>query len=168
MKARTRWVAGLAAAAILLATTVTAFGYTGQVEAIAGIAVRGTVTCDKPFTLVATIQDANGAPVVGLSVNWSWVSRPSTADTINKTPTVTDAKGEATTTVSLAPVNGDRKIRANAGEVGASIVVTQVCGGLPRTSTLPDDAPAGIPVGFGLFLVLGGLVGGTLALRRRA
>ena len=42
MRARTRWVAGLAAAAILLTATVTAFGYTGQVEAIVGVAAQGT------------------------------------------------------------------------------------------------------------------------------
>jgi hypothetical protein len=70
--------------------------------------------------------------------------------------------------VALAPVNGDRRIRATAGEVSAAVVVTQACGGLPATSTLPAETPRTMPVGVGLLLVLAGLAGGTLALRRRA
>ena len=177
MRARTRWVAGLAAAIILLTATVTAFGYTGQVESIVGVAAQGTVTCGKPFTMTATILDASGAPVADQSVDWTFVTKQSASDTINTTPTVTNAQGIATTTVTLGAVSGQREIRATvkatkgsaAGDVSASGVVTQVCGGLPRTSTLPADVPAGgVPVGVGLLLVLAGLVGGALALRRWA
>ena len=105
------------------------------------------------------------------------MTKQSASDTINKTPTVTNAQGIATTTVTLGAVSGQRQIRATvnaaegstSGDVSASGVVTQVCGGLPRTSTLPADEPAGgVPVGVGLLLVLAGLVGGALALRRWA
>ena len=147
MRARTRWVAGLAAATILLTATVTAFGYTGQVEAIAGVAAQGTITCGEPFAMTATILDAEGAPVADQSVDWTFVTKQSASDTINKTPTVTNAQGIATTTVTLAAVSGQRQIRATvtaaegstSGDVSASGVVTQVCGGLPRTSTLQTD-----------------------------
>ena len=88
MRARTRWVAGLAAATILLTATVTAFGYTGQVEAIVGVAAQGTITCGEPFTMTATILDANGAPVADQSVDWTFVTKQSASDTIN-----TDADG---------------------------------------------------------------------------
>ncbi len=177
MRARTRLVAGLAAAAILLTATVTALGYTGQVEAIVGVAAQGTITCGEPFTMTATILDANGAPVADASVAWSFVTKQSDADTINKTPTITNAKGVATTTVTLGAVSGERKIRATvaaaegstSGDVSASGVVTQVCGGLPRTSTLPAETPGqGTPLAALLVLTIAFAVGGGLALRRLA
>ena len=158
-------IAGLTAVAMLLTAVGSVAGYSGEVAATATVAVRGTVTCDAPFTLTATFIDAAGAPVAGLSVDWSFVSSPSSADKINKTPTITNNNGVATTTVSLAAVNGTRKIRATSGEVSASVVVTQACGGLPRTSTLPAGAP---PVSTVLLLVLAGMMGGALALRRQA
>jgi hypothetical protein len=168
MRARTRWIAGLSAAAILLTATVTASGYTGQVEGTVGVAVRGTVTCDAPFTLEATILDTAGAPMVGASVDWTWVTRPSTSDKIDRTPTVTNANGVATTTLSLAAVNGERKVRATSGEVSGTVVVTQACGGLPRTDTSPAETPGGgVPIAV-LLLVAAGLVGGALTLRRTA
>jgi hypothetical protein len=169
MKARTRWIAGLAAAAFVLTATVTAFGYTGQVEAIVGVAAHGTITCGEPFTVTATIQDANGGPVAGQSVAWSFVTTQSASDKINKTPTVTNSKGVATTTVTLGAVSGERQIRATSGAVSASGVVTQVCGGLPRTSTLPaQTTQQDAPLAAVLVLVLAFAVGGGLALRRVA
>ena len=177
MRARTRWIAGLAAAAIVLTATVTAFGYTGQVEAIVGVAAQGTITCGEPFTMTATILDADGAPVADQSVDWTFVTKQSPQDTINKTPTVTNAKGVATTTVTLGAVSGERQIRATviageesaSGDVSASGVVTQVCGGLPRTSTLSPEAPLwGSPLAAVLVLVLAFAVGGWLTLRRLA
>ena len=177
MRARTRWVAGLAAAAILLTATATAFGYQGEVDAIVGVSAQGTVTCGVPFTMTATVVDATGAPIAGKSVAWSFVTKQTSSDKIDKTPTVTNSKGVATTTVTLGAVAGDRQIRATttvgdagaSGDVSASGVVNPGCGGLPRTSTLSPDAPSGgAPVGVGLLLVLSGLVGGALALRRWA
>jgi len=173
MRARTRWIAGLAAAAIVLTATVTAFGYTGQVEAIVGVAAQGTIICNEPFTMTATILDAEGAPVADQSVDWTFVTKQDASDTINKTPTVTNAQGVATTTVTLGAVSGERQIRATviaaegsaSGDVSASGVVTQVCGGLPRTSTL---SPEGSPLAAVLVLVLAFAVGGWLTLRRLA
>ncbi len=169
MKTRTRWIAGLAAAAMLLAATVTAFGYTGQVDAIVGVAAQGTVTCAAPFTVTATILDASGAPVADQSVAWSFDTTQSASDGINKTPTMTNAQGVAATTVTLGAVSGERRIRATAGDVSGAGVVDQTCISLPRTDTLPASAPAGgVPIGLGLVLVLAGLVGGAVALRRLA
>ena len=53
-----------------------------------------------------------GAPVADQSVAWSFVTKQSASDTINKTPTVTNAQGIATTTVTLGAVSGQRQIRA--------------------------------------------------------
>jgi Bacterial Ig-like domain (group 1) len=177
MRARTRWIAGLAAAAILLTATATAFGYDGQVEGIVGVAAQGTITCGKPFTMTATVLDANGAPVADASVAWSFVTTQSASDSINKTPTVTNAQGVATTTVTLGAVSGDRQIRATTtvGETGAtsdvsaSGVVNQSCGGLPRTDALMPEIPqGGEPLAAVLVLVLAFAVGGWLTLRRLA
>ena len=177
MKARTRWVAGLAAAAILLTATATAFGYNGQVKGIVGVAAQGTITCGKPFTMTATVLDANGAPVADASVAWSFVTTQSASDMINNTPTVTNAQGVATTTVTLGAVSGDRRIRATvtagegstSGDVSASGVVDQSCGGLPRTDALMAEIPqGGEPLAAVLVLVFAFAVGGWLTLRRLA
>jgi Bacterial Ig-like domain (group 1) len=142
MKRRTWWVATLAAVAVLLAASATAFGYQSQVKG--SVTVAGKVTCDAPFTLTATFVDANGQPVAGQSVDWSFLAG-SASDKINKTPTVTDAKGVATTTVRLGPVTIARTVQAIAGTIKATAVLNASCGSggvLPNTSTLPAEAPS--------------------------
>ena len=121
MKLRTRLTAALAALVLLSIAATTAVGYTGQVEG--SITVSGTPTCE-PFTMTATVLDAAGAPVVGQSVAWAFVTSPSASDVISPTPTITDSKGKATTTVTFAPVSGTREIRATAGSVSASAVLS--------------------------------------------
>jgi hypothetical protein len=115
MKHGTRLTAGLSALLLLLIAATTAFGYTGEVAGSITVAVKGTITCEAPFTVTATIVDANGSPVSGQSVAWSFVTTQSASDKINKTPTTTNANGVATTTVTLASVTGAREIRATAG-----------------------------------------------------
>lgn len=167
-------MAGLSAVAIMLAATVSAFGYTGQVEAIVGVGAEGTITCGQPFTMTATIRDADGAPLAGQSVAWSFVTKQSASDAINRTPTVTNAQGKATTTVTLGAVSGNRQIRATttvgdesaSSDVSASGIVSQVCGGLPRTSTLPPETPQQGGVPLAALLVIAIAVGGGLTLRR--
>ena len=177
MRVRTRFLAGLSAVAILLAATVTAFGYSGQVEAIVGVAAEGTITCGQPFTMTATILDADGAPVADQSVAWSFVTTLSPQDTINATPTITNAQGVTKTTVTLGAVSGNRQIRATttvgdedaSSDVSASGVVSQVCGGLPRTDTLSPVAPqGGSPLAAVLVLAIAFAVGGWVTLRRLA
>jgi LPXTG-motif cell wall-anchored protein len=105
-------------------------------------------------------------PVPDLSVAWSFVSSQ-TGDKIATTPTTTNAQGVATTTVTLAATTGERTIRASTAAVSASAVVSQLCGGLPRTSTLPTTGVQ-FPT---LILVLGMLAlgaGAWLAVRRQA
>jgi Bacterial Ig-like domain (group 1) len=143
MKRRAWWVAGLAAVAVVLMTSVTALGYQSQVKG--SVTVAGKVTCDAPFTLTATFVDANGQSVAGQSVDWSFLAG-SASDKIKKTPTVTDAKGVATTTVRLGPVSIARTVQATAGTISATAVLNASCGPtggvLPNTSTLPGDAPS--------------------------
>ena len=178
MKRRTGWLAGLAAVAVLLATAVTAFGYQDQVEGLVTVSAHGTVTCGTGLALTATFVDANGLPVSGLSVDWSFVTSPSASDRLNKTPTTTDSKGVATTTVTLGPVSGSRTIKATAGTVSATAVLSASCGHsggvLPNTSTLPpsETAPGQAAPFLGMLLALAVAlafaVGGGLTLRRLA
>ena len=180
MKRRTRLFATLAAVALLATGTATAFGYSGQVEGSITVAPTGTVACEAPFTMTATVLDAAGAPVVGQSVAWAFVP-PSASDVISPTPTITDSKGKATTTVTLAPVPGPREIRATAGNVSASAVLSPAtCDdgsvesaqgtprpeGLPSTSTLPAESAGGTPIA-ALFLAAICALAGALALRHR-
>jgi len=166
MKRRTRLFATLAAVALLATATATALGYTGQVDSSITVAPSGTVTCEAPFSMTATVLDGAGAPVVGQSVAWSWVTSPSDSDVIAPTPTITNAKGVATTSVTLASVSGTREIRATAGGVSASAVLSPACGGLPSTSTLPGESSGGAPFA-ALFLAAVCALASALALRLR-
>ena len=172
MKRRTGWIAGLAAVALLLTTAVTAFGYQSQVDGTVTVAVRGTVVCGGGLTLTATFVDVNGKPVAGQSVAWSFVTSLSASDKISSTPTTTNSKGVATTSVTLGPVGGSRTIKATAGTVSATAVLNASClsgGVLPATSTLPTQAAPGqaAPL-LGMLFVLVFAVGGRLTLRRLA
>jgi Bacterial Ig-like domain (group 1) len=174
MKRRTGWIAGLAAAAVLLTASATAFGYTGQVEGSGVVAVRGTVTCGAGLALTATFVDANGKPVAGESVAWSFDASPSASDRISPTPTSTNSHGVATATLTLGPPSGSRQIRATAGTVSATAVVSPSCGGgvLPNTSTLPTGTPSQNPLlgavllGVAFLAVVGGLTLRRLATAR--
>ena len=170
MRLRTRWTAGLSAVALALTASVSAFGYTGQVPATATVSVGGIAACREAFAVTSTFLDKDGVPVDGLSVDWSFVSGQSDHDVIHDTKTITDQEGVATTTVTLAPVPGDRRIGVTAGEVTASAVVSQSCAGvsLPRTSTLRTPTSGGS--GPSLLLLLAAITlaaGSALALRRR-
>ena len=168
MKRRTRWIAGLAAVAVLLTATVTAFGYTGQVGGAVTVAAHGTIRCGAPLSLTATFVDGSGAPVAGQSVVWSFVTAPSSSDRINRTPTTTNSQGVATTTVTLGLVAGTRRIRATAGDVSASAVLNPTCGAsLPNTSTLPGETTPGqaVPI-LAILLAIALFAGSGLTVRR--
>jgi Bacterial Ig-like domain (group 1) len=168
MKHRSQWLAGLAAVALALITTATAFGYSGEVAGAVTVAgPGGTLTCGVNITVTATVVDAAGKLIAGQPVAWSFTSTPSTADKINTTPTITNASGVATTTVVLACVAGNRTIRAVADAISASAVLGVTAAGLPNTSTLPGETPAqNLPVIGTLLAVLAMAAGGVLALRR--
>jgi hypothetical protein len=169
MKLRNRWLAGLAAVALVLITSATAFGYAGEVAAAVTVAgPGGTLECDVEITVTATIVDAAGAPISGQPVDWSFESSPSSSDTINETPTTTNASGVATTTVVLACVAGDREIRASADDVNASAVLGVTAAGLPNTSTLPVQLPASQDLSLigTLLAVLAMAAGGAFMFRR--
>lgn len=174
MKRRTSLIAGVSAIALVLATAFTAFAYTGQVKGSLSISIKATPTCGGPVTATATLLDADGLPIVGQSVAWSFVTTQSSKDKIVKTPTTTDAKGVATTTLTLAAVEGTRKIRATvvegtADQVSATAVIDVRCGGLPNTSTIPvEKSGSGAPLAAALLVALAFAVGGGLMLRRRA
>jgi len=168
MKHRSQWLAGLAAVALALITSATAFGYEYEVAGAVTVAgPGGTLTCGVNITVTATVVDAAGKLIAGQPVAWAFTSTPSTADKINTTPTTTNASGVATTTVVLACVAGSRTIRATADAVSAGAVLSVTAAGLPNTSTLPGETPAqNLPVIGTLLAVLAMAAGGVLALRR--
>jgi len=168
MKHRSQWLAGLAAVALALITSATAFGYAAEVAGAVTVAgPGGTLTCGVNITVTATVVDASGKLIAGQPVAWAFTSTPSTADKINTTPTTTNASGVATTTVVLACVAGSRTIRATADAVSAAAVLSVTAAGLPNTSTLPGETPAqNLPVIGTLLAVLAMAAGGVLALRR--
>src|SRR5450759_662374 len=143
MKHRSQWLAGLAAVALALITSATAFGWSGTGNGAVTVAgPGGTLICGDNITVTATVVDAAGKLIAGQPVAWSFTSTPSTADKINTTPTTTNASGVATTTVVLACVAGNRTITATADGVSAGAVLSVTATGLPNTSTLPGETPA--------------------------
>ena len=171
MTHRSRWLAGLAAIALAFITAATAFGYAGEVAAEVTVAgPGGTLKCGVNIPLTATVLDADGKPIAGQPVAWSWVSRVSASDVIKSSPTTTNASGVASTNVFLACVPGSRRIRATADAVSGSAVLNVTAAGLPNTSTLPGETPApqGLPIIGTLLAVLAIAAGGGLTLRRIA
>ena len=169
MKHRSPWLAGLAAITLALITTATAFGYVHPTAGAVTITrPSGTLKCGVNITVTATVVDAVGKPISGQLVYWSFTSRPSPLDRIKFSPTKTNSKGVAKTTVILACVPGSRTIRAKAGTVYASAVLGVTGGGLPNTSTLPGETPAPQDLSLlgTLLAVLAMTAGGVLALRR--
>jgi Bacterial Ig-like domain (group 1). len=145
-----------------------ASGYTGTVAASITISVNGSSACGHPIAVTATVLDALGKPVAGQSVDWALVLTLSSGDKINKTPTKTNSNGVASTTVTLACVNGSRPVRASAGAVSAEAVLGVTARGLPRTSTVMPVSPARSDAALaGLLLAAIALaMGGLLMLRR--
>lgn len=167
MRTRSRVAAGLSGVLLALLAVTTVAAYETQVDAAVSISIKGTVTCGASPTATATILDANGAPVAGESVAWSFVTSPSNADRLSPTPTLTNSKGQATTTLTLASVGGTRRIRATAGDVSATVVLNPSCGGsLPSTSTLPAGPSSGPGLAPSILFALAFAAGCALMLRR--
>ena len=145
MKPRSRLAAFFAGSVLALVLSATAFGYAGQVAALVTIGgPSGPVPCGTAVTLSAAVTDAAGAPIEGQPVDWAFSSSPSSKDKINATPTLTNANGVATTTVTLACVAGQRTITATADAARAGAVLSVSAAGLPRTSTALAGVPSAI------------------------
>ncbi len=145
MKMLARLGGAVLAGALLSAIAATAvLGYAGQVAGQVSVAApSGTIACNTPVTVSATILDVNGKPFDNTTVTWSFKSGAQAGDKISPTTSTTNAAGVATTTVTLACVVGSRSVDATAGAIVGGAVLGITSAGLPNTSTLP--APAGTP-----------------------
>ena len=164
---RRRLLAALAALTLAVLVAGIAVGYSGEVaHSVTVTRPHGTLKCGVNITISATVLDAKGKPISGQPVAWSWVSRVSHNDKINKTSTTTNSKGIATTTVKLACVPGSRVLRATADGVRGQAVLNVTAAGLPRTSTLVAGMPSPSDPFLGTLLAVLALAGGAgLALR---
>ena len=163
MKHRSRWLSGSAAIIITLFGATAVLAYAGQVAGSIQVGVSGTAACERPVTVTATVMDGDGKLISGQPVEWIFVSSPSDDDVINTTPSVTDSEGVATTTVSLACVAGERRIRATADDVSAEAFLSLGGVGLPNTSTAPHTPL--VPL---LVVAVLSTLGGGILLRRLA
>lgn len=142
MKNRSRWLALIAGISLALAMSIS------QVAAVSGnpatsLAVNGpsgTVNCGAPTTVRVTVLNAAGKPIAGQPVDWT-ITAASSKDTINGTPTMTDASGVATTTVTLDCVVGQRTVRATADGVSGESVLAVTSASLPVTTATVDGSP---------------------------
>ena len=170
MKRRSRWLAGIVGTTLaLVVMSATVFAYSSQVAGAVSVAgPTGTIQCGVPLTLSATILDASSNPIEGQPVDWAIASSPSSLDTINSTPTNTNASGVATTTVTLACVVGDRTVTATADSITGQMVLGLTQAGLPRTSTVAGGLFGGdLPLGT-LLAILAMIAGAGIILRRFA
>ena len=164
--------AGMLAAIATLVLVPVVLASPGQV--ISQVTV--SVECDTAYVATATVIDVAGKPVPEQVVTWS-IDAPDTG--FEPTESVTNAQGEATTSVtSTAPIEG-LPITAHAGDVSGQAVlkcfeggeVTGTTGeGMPTTSTAPDGSPApnGPPAWLLAVVGLAILAGAFLTLRRSA
>lgn len=121
------------------------------------------------ITITVTIKDCSGNPVPGQTVDFTQIVGPANCHlTFNPTSAITDANGQASTTVTF-PNNCPGNYTVNAGAAGVSFTVQLVeSGGLPAAGASAPAPPAnpGLP----LWLAVAGLLilagGGTLVLRR--
>jgi hypothetical protein len=149
-----------------LAMVATAFGYAGQVLGTISVAgPSGTLKCNVPITVTATLLDVNGVPFSGEPVTWAITSTPSSSDRVNDTSTTTNASGVTTTTVTLACVAGNRTVTATSDQLSAGAVLSLTSAGLPRTSTITGDASSDVPIGT-IVALLAVLAGAGIITRR--
>jgi hypothetical protein len=142
MNARRRWLAGLAGLLLTLFVAGTVLGYAGEVAASVTVSrPNGTLKCGVKIKVRATVLDASAKPIADQPVIWSFTSTPTSADKILDRRTRTNANGVAKTKVVLACVPGSRRLRAQADDVFGSAILNVTAAGLPRTSTLPVEAP---------------------------
>lgn len=169
MNTRSRWIALLAGMALAFTLSSTVLAYASQVVATLTLSVPGgSQKCGTAITVRATALDSEGSPIEGQPIAWRFTSSPSSKDKVNKTPTLTNVNGVATTTVTLACVVGSRTLTATGDNVRASAVLAVTSGGLPGTSTALDGSSSGdLPIG-SLLALLAVLAGGGVILRRFA
>jgi hypothetical protein len=116
----------------------------------------GTVRCDQPVAITATVIDVKtGAPVRLQNVTWS-LAAVSPGDHLSASVTTTNASGQTSVVLSFGPAAGARTVTARATISSASTTVA-CSGGLPATSA---NLPAGQPAGD----TSGGLAAGGLGL----
>jgi hypothetical protein len=152
---------------LAMALSVTVLAYSAQVVGVLTVSgPGGSASCNTPITLTATALETGGAPIEGQPIDWAFSQSPSTADTIN-TPTVTDINGEASTTVRLACVVGQRTVTATGDNVNASAVLSVTSGGLPGTSTSVTGPASNLPIA-PILAILAVLAGGGIILRKFA
>jgi Big-like domain-containing protein len=184
---RHRILALVAGLALALALGGAASAYNGTAAETVTVTGPGpTVVCAQAMTFSATVLDDEDQPVSGASVDWSVTANPAHAepDVINANPTVTNASGVATTTITFSCNPGRRTVTATVGEEASgelSLTVLPAAGGgvggavggpgpigLPNTSTAASDNSSGLPaIGPALaFVAL--LVGAGLIVRRFA
>ncbi len=122
------------------AATILATGGTPQSAAIATA---------FPVPLVATVSDASGNPVSGVTVNFAAPASGASA-TLSPSSAVTDASGHASVNATANITAGSYAVTATASGVSgsASFALTNTASGASQISFVhqPTDAPAGAPI----------------------
>jgi hypothetical protein len=152
------------ALALAIATSVSAY----PAQVVISLTVSGpigSVNCGTPITLRATALETLGSPIEGQPIDWAFTSTPSSKDTVNTTPTITNASGVATTSVTLACVVGERTVTATGDAVNAGAVLGVTSAGLPVTTTFDGSPLANVPIA-PIMAVLAVLLGSGIILRR--
>ena len=142
-----------------------ALGYAGQVAATVSVSgPSAQQSCGVQIAVSALVEDAQGSPISGQPVTWSFNSGSVSGDKLTSASASTGSTGVATTHAVLACTPHTVVIGAVADLVSGTVSVTTTGRGLPRTDVAADTGTtSGIAVALAAVAVL---LGAGIILRR--
>jgi hypothetical protein len=150
-----------------------ALAYAGEVAAQVVLSGSGgtggsTVSCDKDAVITARVMDNTGKPIEGQPVHFELTVSQSADDRVDPEDTVTDANGDARTTVSFGAAEGAREIEVSMpdGDPATGSIVIRCAGGLPPTSTASIGSGTSTPPWSMALAAAAVLLGSVLMVRR--
>ncbi|MGA7237318.1 MAG: Ig-like domain-containing protein [Bryobacteraceae bacterium] len=124
-------------------------GAPATIRATGGAPQDAAIATAFPEPLLATVSDAAGNPVSGVTVNFTAPASGASA-TLSPSSAMTDASGRASVTAVANITAGSYVVTATASGVsaGASFALTNVASGASQISFIqqPTNAPAGAPI----------------------
>lgn len=132
------FVVALAAFAGILLTNLAGAPASAQYPPAAGsvtvAAANASPTVGQTVSLAATVHDAGGAPMAGVSCSFSIGSQPGSDANVAPSNAVTDATGIATTGLNVGSTPGTITVEALCGELSTQISVAAGAAEAPSTT----------------------------------
>lgn len=143
----------------ILAASVLALGLTLGLSSLVGAQYDpsdGTVSLatndttpavGDQVTITAVVQDENGVALDGVECALSVAEQPGSGAELGDATVVTDADGQATTTLNTGDAGGNIVVEAVCGDLSAQVTIA--AGAAAPPASLPDTGGGGTPDGGG-------------------